>query len=167
VGDAGEIVGETPSVYYGEAYTSVDDKGRVNVPKEFRLQMEARDHDTWFVTRGFDGSLFLFEKTEWEKLLEKARAKAAIEPKMLDFRRFLLGSASKIKVDAQGRLSVPAPLREYADIDREAVLLGVEDHLELWNKENWRAFQKAQLENYKSMAAELFGAPAAAAAVAV
>ena len=64
-------------MYFGEVYTSVDDKGRVNIPKEFHIQMVARDHDTWFVTRGFDGALFLFEKAEWEKLLAKASAKAA------------------------------------------------------------------------------------------
>jgi MraZ protein len=150
-------------MYFGEVYTSVDDKGRVNIPKEFHLQMVARDHDTWFVTRGFDGALFLFEKTEWEMLLDKAKAKAALEPKMLDFRRFLLGSATKVKPDSQGRFIVPAPLRDYAGIDREAVILGVEDHIELWSRESWKAFQHAQAQNYKSMAAELFGAPAVAA----
>lgn len=90
-------------MYYGEAYTSVDDKGRINIPKEFRTQMEAQDHETWFVTRGFDGALFLFEKTKWESLLEQVRAKSMLEPKLLDFRRFLIGGVSPVKADPQGR----------------------------------------------------------------
>jgi MraZ protein len=84
---------------------------------------------------------------------------------MLDFRRLFLGSVAKVKLDRQGRLAVPAHLREYAGIDREAVLLGVEDHLELWSKEVWRDFQKRQAADYKAMAAELFGmAPKGSAA---
>ncbi|MBI1317782.1 MAG: hypothetical protein GC168_02390 [Candidatus Hydrogenedens sp.] len=145
-------------MYYGESHTSVDDKGRVNVPKEFRDIMEVLDHDTWFVTRGFDGALFLFEKARWAQLLQQAQAKSILDPRMLDFRRMFLGSATKVKRDNQGRLSIPQPLREYAGFDREAVLLGVEDHLELWSKDGWRAFQARQADQYKAMAAELFGA---------
>jgi len=145
-------------MYYGEAHTSVDDKGRVNVPKDFRTIMDANDHDVWFVTRGFDNALFLFEKARWGQLLLQAQSKSILDPRMLDFRRMFLGSASKVKRDVQGRLSIPAPLREFAGFDREAVLLGVEDHLELWSKDNWRGFQSRQAEQYKVMAAELFGA---------
>ncbi len=150
-------------MYYGENYTSADEKGRVNIPKEVRTQMEALGHDTWYVTRGFDGALFLFEQTEWVKVLEKAKTKAILEPKMLDFRRFLLGSAAMIKPDAQGRFSIPAPLRDYAQIERDAVMLGVEDHIELWSKRVWREFQQNQASNYKAMASELFGGSEAAA----
>ena len=145
-------------MYHGEAHTSVDDKGRLNVPKDFRVQMDVQDHDTWFVTRGFDSALFLFEKAQWERVLEQTKVKAMLEPKLLDFRRFLLGSASKVKRDGQGRLMLPAHLRDYAGVDREAVLLGVDDHLEIWSKEGWRGFQTRQADHYKAMAAELFGA---------
>ena len=145
-------------MYYGEAHTSVDERGRLNVPKDFRLQMDANDHDTWFVTRGFDGALFFFEKASWEALLKETKTSATLDPRMLDFRRFLLGGATKVKRDGQGRLMIPGPLREFAGVEREAVLLGVEDHLECWSKKNWLAFQQRQAEDYKAMAAELFGA---------
>lgn len=139
-------------MYYGEAYTSVDDKGRVNIPKELRTQMESKKHETWFVTRGFDGALFLFEKAEWEKLLEGVRTRSALDPKMLDFRRFLLGGAMELKADAQGRFSLPLPLREYAEIERDAVMMGVDDHIELWSRRLWKEFQQKQRDNYKMMA---------------
>lgn len=143
-------------MYYGEAHTALDDKGRLTVPVHFRTIMDANDHDTWFMTRGFDGAIFLFEKETWGSLLEQGKGFPTLSPQMLDFRRLFLGSVAKVKRDGQSRLAVPAPLREYAGIEKDAVLLGVEDHLELWSGPGWRAFQQRQAEQYKAMAAELF-----------
>lgn len=144
-------------MYYGEAQTAIDDKGRITVPVQFRQVMEVHDHDTWYMTRGFDGAIFLFHSLQWEKLKDLGSGYNPLDPRMLDFRRMLLGSAAKTKRDKAGRLAVPALLREFAGIEKEAVLIGVEDHLELWSKERWCAFQQRQMENYKAMAAELFG----------
>lgn len=128
------------------------------VPAAFRTVMEALDHDTWYMTRGFDASIFVFHKAKWEELVVKQGERySVLDPRLLDFRRLFLGSVAKVKRDSQGRLGIPSHLREYAGLDGEAVLLGVEDHLELWNKERWRAFQERQAEEYKAMAAELFG----------
>lgn len=143
-------------MYCGEAYTSVDDKGRINIPKEFRTQMDEQKHHSWFVTRGFDGALFVFEESKWQALLEQVKAKSMLEPKMLDFRRFLIGGVSPVKLDPQGRFSLPAPLRDYAQIERDAVMMGVGDHLEIWCKRVWLEYQKAQAPNFKTMASELF-----------
>ena len=152
-------------MYYGESQTSLDDKGRTTVPVQFRTIMEALDHDVWFMTRGFDGAIFLFHKEQWQALLQEGATFSPLDPGMLDFRRLFLGSVAKVKRDRQGRLAIPGHLRDYAGIDREAVMLGVEDHLELWSKEGWRAFQQRQAEEYKAMAAKLFApknGPAAA-----
>jgi MraZ protein len=144
-------------MYYGEAHSALDEKGRLAVPVQFRRIMDALDHDTWFITRGYDNSLFLFEKSRWEKLLQEELPKATLEPRKMDFRRFLVGSSSKIKLDGQGRLLIPQYLREYAGIDREGVLLGMEDHLQIWSETNWREYNQRQAAEYKKMAAELFG----------
>jgi MraZ protein len=144
-------------MYYGESQTSVDDKGRITVPVQFRSVMDVHDHDVWYMTRGFDGAIFVFHKEQWEALLKERGMFSTLDPRMLDFRRLFLGSVAKVKRDRQGRLAVPAHLREYAGIDQKAVLLGVEDHLELWSKEGWRSFQERQAREYKAMAAELFG----------
>ncbi len=151
-------------MYYGESQASLDDKGRLNVPMQFRSVMDVHDHDVWYMTRGFDGAIFVFEKENWQRLVQQSGGHLPLEPRMLDFRRLFLGGVAKVKRDNQGRLPVPAHLREYAGIDREAVVLGVEDHLELWSKEGWRAFQDRQAERYKAMAAELFGPGLGAAA---
>jgi MraZ protein len=153
-------------MYYGESSASVDDKGRLNVPMQFRAIMETNDHDVWYLTRGFDGAIFAFEKSQWAQLLTQTGGSSPLDPRMLDFRRLFLGSVAKVKRDGQGRLGIPAHLREHAGIDREAVVIGVEDHLELWGPEGWRAFHARQAEQYKLMAAELFSAKRGAAATA-
>ena len=79
-----------------------------------------------------------------------------LDPRMLDFRRMFVGSAAKVKLDKAGRFAVPALLREYASLEKDGVLLGVDDHLELWSKEGWCAFQQQQMAQYKEMAAALF-----------
>lgn len=143
-------------MYYGETQTALDDKGRLNVPIQHRQVMDTMDHDTWFLTRGFDGAIFLFEKEKWQSLANSGQEFAPLDPQMLDFRRLFLGSVAKVKRDKSGRLAIPAYLREFAGIDKDAVLLGVEDHLELWSKDNWVAFQRRQMDQYKAMAADLF-----------
>mgnify|MGYP006280614647 FL=1 len=150
-------------MYYGESHTTLDEKGRLTVPVQFRPVMETFSHETWFFTRGFDGSIFLFPNDEWTRLLgrwQEFRQGETLNPRMLDFRRLFLGSVAKVKKDGQWRMLVPAPLREYAGISREAVLLGVEEHLEMWSKEGWRKFQEAQMDSYKAMGLELFSSGA-------
>ena len=144
-------------MYYGEAHTALDDKGRLSIPVQFRKIMDVHDHDLWYLTRGFDGAIFLFHRDRWNGLLEQSQGFAPLDPDMLDFRRLFLGSVAKAKLDRQWRLVVPAPLRAYAGIEREGVLLGVEDHLELWSRTGWEEFQRAQAARYKEMAGLLFG----------
>ena len=73
-------------MYYGESQTAIDDKGRITVPQQFRQVMEVHDHDTWFMTRGFDGAIFLFHKEQWEKLKDLGSGHSPLDPRMLEFR---------------------------------------------------------------------------------
>ena len=119
--------------------------------------MKVLDHDTWFVTRGYDNALLLFPKERWDKILKDEIPGSSLDPRIMDFRRFFLGGATKIKLDRQGRMLIPQYLRDYASLEREGVLQGLEDHLQLWSKAGWRAFSERQLPDYKEMAASLFG----------
>jgi MraZ protein len=143
-------------MYFGEAQTAVDDKGRITVSRRFRETMNVLGHNLWYMTRGYDGSIFLFPRQEWEKIRAEARTRSTMDAKAIDFRRMFFGSVAEVQPDGQGRLLVPLHLREYASLDKEAVLIGVDDHLELWSKEAWRAFQDGNESSYKNMAAELF-----------
>ncbi len=143
-------------MYLGEYSTSLDDKGRVIMPRRFRETMNVLGHAVWYMTRGFDRSIFLFHHEEWQKIRTQAAKYSSMNAKALDFRRMFFGSVAEVKPDAQGRMQIPAHLREFAGLEKEAVLIGVDDHLELWGKEQWRAFQEQNEATYKEMATQLF-----------
>ena len=113
-------------MFMGEYNHTVDAKGRLIVPSKFREQLG----DEFVVTKGLDGCLFVYENTEWNALpLTNANARK--------FSRFFLAGASTCEVDKQGRILLPAVLREFAGIDKDAVLVGVGSRIEIWSKEAW------------------------------
>lgn len=143
-------------MYYGEALTKLDDKGRITVPRRIRETMDHEGHLIWYMARGFGHSIFLFHRDEWNKIRQQAGSRPAMDAKSLAFRRLLFSSVAEARPDGQGRMAVPQHLREYAGIDKEAVLIGVDDHLELWDKEAWKKFQESNDAGYEDMAALLF-----------
>ncbi len=143
-------------MYEGEYHSTIDDKGRLALPINFRRLMEELGHLIWYITRGFDHTLFLFSESSWQELSSAIPADS-INPKHLDFRRYLIGSSAKVQMDNAGRLLIPQHLRNFADIERSAVLLGLGGHLELWNDLRWKQFCQQHVEDYKKMAAEVFG----------
>jgi MraZ protein len=146
-------------MYYGESQTVLDDKGRITVSRKFRETMSVLGHVLWYMTRGYDGSIFIFPKEEWDKIRNQASTHSTMDAQAIDFRRMFFGSVAEVQPDRQGRLSVPTHLRQFAGLDKEAALIGVGDHLELWSKNRWSAYQESKEQDYKSMASELF-APA-------
>lgn len=145
------------AIYIGESHSAIDEKGRVLLPAPVRQVASVHDHDTWYLTGGFDKNIFAFPSQMWHTLVAKLQSKSTIDPEFNDFLLFFTGMCGKTKVDTQGRLAIPAPLREYAAVDREAVVLGVADHLQFWNKDSWRAFQGRRASHYREMATRLFG----------
>lgn len=142
--------------YFGEFPATLDDKGRVTMPRQFREIMNVLKHHSWYMTRGFDNCVFLFHEAEWARIRKQASGFTVMHGKALDFNRMFFGSVAETKPDQQGRMNVPAHLREYAGLQKEAVIIGVDNHLELWSKDKWRAFQSAHEDTYKEMASQLF-----------
>lgn len=148
-------------MYFGEAQTKMDEKGRITVPRRVRETMEFSGHDRWYMTRGFNRCIFLFHRDGWNDIRTQASRYSSMNADALDFRRLFFSSVAEAKPDTQGRMPVAAHLREHAGIDKDAVLIGVDDHLELWNPDAWRAFQEENEARYREMAAPLFGRDAA------
>ena len=144
-------------MYYGEARTKVDQKGRITVPRRVRETMNVMGHAVWYMARGFDHSVFLFHQETWDTIRTQVSRRSSMDAKALDFRRLFFSSVAEVRPDGQGRIAVPAHLREHASLDKEAVLIGVDDHLELWSEESWRGFRGDKDAEYKEMAAPLFG----------
>lgn len=122
-------------MFMGEYNHTVDAKGRLIVPSKFREQLG----EEFVVTKGLDGCLFVYENTEWKALEEKLHALPLTNANARKFSRFFLAGATACEVDKQGRILLPAVLREFAKIDKEAVLVGVGSRIEIWSREVWNA----------------------------
>ncbi len=122
-------------MFMGEYNHTVDAKGRIIVPSKFREQLG----DEFVVTKGLDGCLFVYENSEWKNLEDKLHTLPLTNANARKFTRFFLAGATSCEVDKQGRILLPAVLREFAHIDKEAVLVGVGSRIEIWSRENWQA----------------------------
>jgi MraZ protein len=142
-------------MYYGSHPTVIDDKGRITAPRKFQEIMERNDHNTWYITRGYKGCLYLYNLREWDSLIERMEQLDPLDPRAHDFQRLVYGCAIDVKVDRQGRVPIPAPLRGFAGLEREVVLVGMRNHLELWRKDAWDAYQASMGAEYENMANEL------------
>ncbi|MEY8337479.1 division/cell wall cluster transcriptional repressor MraZ [Lachnospiraceae bacterium 62-35] len=120
-------------MFMGEYNHTVDAKGRLIVPSKFREQLG----DEFVVTKGLDGCLFVYDNTEWKALEEKLHALPLTNANARKFSRFFLAGATACEVDKQGRILLPAVLREFAGIGKEAVLVGVGSRIEIWNRDSW------------------------------
>ena len=120
-------------MFMGEYNHTIDAKGRLIIPSRFREVLG----DEFVVTKGMDGCLFVFADPEWQAFEEKLRNLPMIDKEARQFTRFFLAGAASVEVDKQGRILLPAVLREFAGITKEAVLVGVGSRVEIWSKDRW------------------------------
>jgi len=123
-------------MFVGEYEHTLDEKGRLTLPAKFRESFE----DGLVLTRGMDGCLFAYRVEDWSRLVESRLA--VLDPLSRDDRmiqRYFFTGAAEAAPDRQGRIGIPAPLATHAELDREVVVLGVFDHVEIWDRSRWRA----------------------------
>ena len=135
----------------GEFEHTIDDKGRITVPAKFRGRLAAG----LIVTKGIDPCLWLYPADVWADLAQEINTLPLTEPRAREFRRQVFASASDSVPDRQGRVIIPPYLRQYADIDKQAVIIGLYDHCEIWSPERWRERQ-ARSDNDPDARAEQF-----------
>lgn len=121
-------------MFMGEYNHTVDTKGRLIVPSKFRDQLG----DEFVVTKGLDGCLFVYSKEEWNNIEEKFRNVSLTTKDARKFARFFFAGAANCEVDKQGRILLPAVLREYAGIEKDVVSVGVFNRVEIWDKQKWQ-----------------------------
>jgi MraZ protein len=120
-------------MFYGEFDYKIDDKGRVPVPPKFRNLLK----DGLVLTVGAEKCITAYTLTEWKKLSASLTASSLTRSKMRRLNRFLFATAFVTRVDGQGRVALPAPLREHAQIADEVAIVGLNTNLEIWNKALW------------------------------
>ena len=120
-------------MFMGEYNHTIDAKGRLIVPSKFREALG----DTFVVTKGLDGCLFVYDNEEWQAFEEKLRSLPITNKEARQFARFFLAGAAEVEVDKQGRILVSNILREFAQISKDVVLIGVASRIEIWSKERF------------------------------
>ncbi len=120
-------------MFMGEYNHTIDAKGRLIVPSKFREVLG----DTFVVTKGLDGCLFVYDNKEWNAFEEKLKSLPLTNKEARQFARFFLAGAAEVEVDKQGRILVPNILREFAQISKDVVLIGVASRIEIWSKERF------------------------------
>ena len=131
-------------MFRGSFFHTIDEKGRIIIPAKFRDVIKAGGGDGVMISK-MDKSLFAYTFEEWAKIENKILALAEKSEHMRRFRRVFVGGAFECNSDKQGRILIPPILRQYSEIDRETVLVGVLDHFEIWSREYWER-ENTQME---------------------
>lgn len=130
-------------MFMGEYNHSIDAKGRLIMPAKFREKLG----DEFVVTKSLDRCLYVFTNEEWEVITEKLSKLPITNKNSREFVRFFLSGAGTCEVDKQGRILIPANLREYAKLEKDVILVGVASKIEIWDKESYETNQAEINEN--------------------
>ena len=120
-------------MFMGEYNHTIDAKGRLIIPSKFREILG----DAFVVTEGLDGCLLVYDNEEWKRFEEKLRSLPITNKEARQFVRFFLAGATEAEVDKQGRILIPNVLREFAEITKDVVLVGVGSRIEIWSRERF------------------------------
>jgi MraZ protein len=124
-------------MFRGATRLSVDDKGRMVMPTRHRDRLRELSAGRVVVTVDRDQCLLIYPTPEWEQIERKLMALPSLQPAARDLQRLMVGHATDLEIDAHGRLLLPAELREFAGLDRHAMLIGQGARFELWDEARW------------------------------
>jgi MraZ protein len=120
-------------VFYGEFDYKIDDKGRLPIPPKFRGALK----DNIILFPGIEKCINVYTESEWRKLAGSVSSSPLARSKIRKLSRALFSTAFSTRVDAQGRIAIPAPLREHAQVTEDIIVAGANTYLEIWDKTLW------------------------------
>ncbi|MBW1728233.1 MAG: division/cell wall cluster transcriptional repressor MraZ [Deltaproteobacteria bacterium] len=123
-------------MFRGSFFHTIDSKGRIIIPSKFRDVIKAQESNGVMVSR-IDGGLVAYTYDEWRNIETRILSLAEKSENMRRFRRVFIGGAFECACDKQDRILIPQNLRQYAELDKEIVLVGVLDHFEIWSRKSW------------------------------
>jgi MraZ protein len=139
------------NVFLGQYEHALDDKGRLFMPAKFRDKLGTN----FVVTKGLDRCLFIYPAAEWESIESKLQSLPFTKSDARSFSRMFFSGAAECECDKQGRVNLPSSLREYAQLEKETVIIGVASRVEIWGKEQWIRYSEGALDDYERIAEEL------------
>ena len=135
-------------MFIGEYEHSVDAKGRLIMPAKLREEIG----DKFVITKGVDGCLFAYSQTEWTAFEEKLKSLPISNKNARDFTRFFLSGAIECEIDKQGRFLITSNLREFAGLEKDVVIIGVNTRIEIWSKDKWQKYSSDENVNVDEIA---------------
>ncbi len=136
----------------GEYHHNIDEKGRLIIPAKFREEIG----NSFVVTKGLDGCLFVYSLVEWEKMVNKLKKLPFTKKDARTFSRFFLASATVCEFDRQGRINLMNSLTLYAGLKKECAIIGVNDRLEIWDLDKFNNLMKENEEELDEISENLF-----------
>lgn len=121
------------AMFMSEYNHTLDPKGRLAIPAKFRESLG----DAFVISKGMDGCLYVYANEDWDAFEQKLQTLPLINKEARAFARFFLAGAANVEVDKQGRILLPAPLREFAGLTKDVVLVGVGSRVEIWSAERY------------------------------
>ena len=142
-------------MFYGEYLHSIDRKGRLILPAKIREVAKANFIEKFYVTRGLDKCLFMFSEEEWRAQEAKFKAISFTKQEARTFNRLYFSGAVEIIPDKQGRILLPQYLKEFAEIKKEVIIVGVSNRIEIWAKDKWQEFFGNSRQSFEAIAEKL------------
>ena len=138
-------------MFIGEYTHNLDNKGRIVIPTKFREEL----HDTFILTRGLDGCLTIYSLEQWEKIFQEIDRLPSTKKATRQYIHMLTSRACECSPDAQGRIAIPSYLSKAVNIVKECVVIGVNDHVEIWDKATWDAYYEDASDSFEDIAEDL------------
>jgi len=136
----------------GTFHRSLDEKLRFAIPRSFREAMGSSDSSVLYLAPGTDGSLELYSEQAFANLTRKLEDGPRNDRQIRAFHRLFYGQVQMVELDKQGRVRLPAELAQLASLDKDIVLLGVRDHIEIWDLQRWEAYLGGAQPHYDDLA---------------
>lgn len=143
----------------GRFVRALDEKLRIAIPKSLRESLADQVEQAFFVAPGLDGALAVYPERAFRQLAERLNNNSPTARDVRDYSRMFFSQAETAKIDSQGRLRVPASLAKLANLEKEIILLGVQERMEIWRPDRWQAYLEERQARYDEIAEAAFGIP--------
>ena len=138
-------------MFMGEYCHNLDEKSRLVIPSNFRDELK----NNFVIAKGLEKCLYIFSKNEWEKVVSKLESLPFTKKDVRIFKRSFFSGAANVELDKSGRIVISSNLKEYAKINRECVIIGAGDRIEIWDKDEWNNFMKTYEDKVSDIAENL------------
>ena len=138
-------------MFFGSFTHTLDDKGRLMVPRKMREELGSKA----YIMKGFDGSLSLYNEVRYQKLVDEFARLSFNQQKVRDYLRIQFASTYEMDVDKLGRVQIPTALLTKFNISREVLVLGIGDHIEVWDKAKYEEYENSIRDEFENLAEDI------------